>query len=92
QKSHVDHSFAPCLMQSGRANHMGQFSMKISAIPGSVLSDIQQAHLPPRIMTEPYRRALYKCMIGIACSPQVSNSKAGRASSSWGRILWESQP
>ncbi|WEJ77497.1 RES domain-containing protein [Paracoccus versutus] len=28
-------------MQSGRANHMGQFSMKISAIPGSVLSDIQ---------------------------------------------------
>ncbi len=41
QKSHVDHSIASCLMQSGRANHMGQFSMKISAIPGSVLSDIQ---------------------------------------------------
>ena len=41
QKSHVDHPICPQLIQAGARLHMGQFSMTISAVAGSVLSDNQ---------------------------------------------------
>ena len=42
QKSHVYHSTCPQPIQAGVRLHMGQFSMTISAVAGSVLSDNQQ--------------------------------------------------
>ena len=41
QKSHVYHSKSPRLLCAGARLHMGQFSMTISAVAGSVLSDNQ---------------------------------------------------
>ncbi|MGR3462780.1 MAG: hypothetical protein ACU0C8_13540, partial [Roseovarius sp.] len=50
QKSHVYHSNSPQLNQAGARLHMGQFSMTISAVAGSVLSDNQQIYLHPVVL------------------------------------------
>ncbi|WP_273251331.1 hypothetical protein, partial [Sediminimonas qiaohouensis] len=42
QKSHVDHSDNPQLVQAGERLHMGQVSVTILAVAGSGLSDNQQ--------------------------------------------------
>ncbi|WP_212580092.1 hypothetical protein, partial [Roseovarius gaetbuli] len=47
QKSHVYHSNSPQLNQAGVRLHMGQFSMTISAVAGSVLSDNQHTSILP---------------------------------------------
>ncbi len=50
QKSHVYHSNSPQLNQAGARLHMGQFSMTISAVAGSVLSDNQQTKAPTTVV------------------------------------------
>ncbi|WP_374637166.1 hypothetical protein, partial [Paracoccus sp. (in: a-proteobacteria)] len=42
QKSHVDHSVCLQLVQAEAGLHMGQFSMTILAVAGSILSGNQQ--------------------------------------------------
>ena len=42
QKRHVDHSIAPCCLQPWGRCHMGQFSMKITHLPGSLPGENQQ--------------------------------------------------
>lgn len=42
QKCHADHSNVPCCQQPRGRCHMGQFSMKITPIPGSLLGGNQQ--------------------------------------------------
>ncbi|WP_281855146.1 hypothetical protein, partial [Acetobacter pasteurianus] len=44
QKLHVNHSKNPPADDAGECEGMGQISMKISALPGSVLSENQHAH------------------------------------------------
>ncbi|EGG75093.1 hypothetical protein SXCC_04273 [Gluconacetobacter sp. SXCC-1] len=41
QKLHVNHSKNPPANDAGECEGMGQISMKISALPGSVLSENQ---------------------------------------------------
>ncbi|WP_225063458.1 hypothetical protein, partial [Komagataeibacter rhaeticus] len=45
QKLHVNHSKNPPANDAGECEGMGQISMKISALPGSVLSENQQAQV-----------------------------------------------
>ena len=43
QKSHVDHSICPQLVQAGERLHMGQFSVTTLAAAGSILSGNQHS-------------------------------------------------
>ena len=45
QKCHVNHSKIPCCQQPWGRCHMGQFSMKITPLPGSLLGANQHTHV-----------------------------------------------
>ncbi|GAA3659132.1 hypothetical protein GCM10022398_00730 [Acetobacter lovaniensis] len=48
QKLHVNHSKNPPENDAGECEGMGQISMKISALPGSVLSENQHVVVPDK--------------------------------------------
>ena len=72
QKCHADHSKIPCCQQPRGRCHMGQFSMKITPLPGSLLGANQQLTAKGRFQRYAPRHIRLSMTRGILCPAEVA--------------------